>query len=179
MSRGKFKKKTKGRSALFLLLLLLLLLSLSVGGVAAYLSMTSNVAQNTFTAANQPSVTVTDTTVTVSPNDGYGVYLRLAVDVYWKHRTEANLILAEEPASGFALGGTGWKEIDGFYYYTSVITETTTLNLPVVIDSCTNGDYQLAAKVAAQVVQAVGTVDGGTKTAVEDAWGVTPQQITG
>ena len=177
MNRGKFKKKTKGRLALFLLLLLLLLLCLSVGGVAAYLSMSSNVAQNTFTAANQPSVTVTDTTVTVAPN-GYGVYLRLAVDVYWKHQSEENVILAEEPAAGYSVGGNGWRQIGNFYYYTSVITEPTTLALPVVLDNSTSGDYKLAANVAAQVVQAVGTVDDGTKTAVEDAWGVTPQQIT-
>jgi len=168
MNRSQSEKSRKRRTPLFWLFLTLLLLSLAFGGVSAYLSISSQSASNTFVNADQPGVKVNGTDVTVNPN-GYAVYLRVAVDVYWKN---GNSILAEEPTSGFAIGGMNWKEIGGFYYYTAPITEAITVK-PVVLDNVSNGDYTLTATVAAQVIQAVGETDGDTPiSAVQDAWGV-------
>lgn len=180
MNHSQSKNSKKRRSPL-VWLLLLLLLSVSFGGVAAYLSMTSNVADNSFTNAQYPEVTVSGTTVTVNPN-GYEVFLRVSVDMCWENKSDPNTVLAEEPTSGFSIGGDDWNKIGDFYYYMSPISQTVSLT-PVTVSNLEKGNYTLVAKIAAQVIQAVGDTDpdaqGNTKPAVQDAWGVTPEQIKG
>lgn len=168
MARERSEHSQKRRTILFWLLLALVVLSLAVGGVSAYLSISAASAQNTFSNAGAPGVAVDGTTVTVTPN-GYAVYLRAAVDLSWKN---GNAILAEEPSGDYITAGNSWVKIGDFYYYTSPITSTTSVTIGV--SGAAKGDYTLAATVAAQVIQAVGTVDGGSTTAVQAAWGVAP-----
>ena len=171
MSHSQSEKKNKRRSPLFWCLLALLLLSLTVGGISAYLSMSSTTVSNTFTNAGYPTVTVNGTTVVVEPN-GYPVYLRVAVDADWQKDGE---ILPEEPAITFTTGGNGWMaKGDGFYYYTSPITAHSTLPLPVASVSPAKDGYTVNINVAAQVVQAVGSTDESNMPAMQDAWGVSP-----
>lgn len=168
MDRGRSEHSQKRRATLFWLLVALVVVSLTVGGVSAYLSISADSGSNTFTTADAPVVTVNGTTVTVTPN-GYAVYLRAAVDLSWKN---GNAILAEEPSGNYITAGSNWKKIDDFYYYTSPITST--ISVTIGVSGAVKGDYTLAATVAAQVIQAVGTVDGGSTTAVQAAWGVAP-----
>lgn len=167
MNRGQTEHTKKKNKTVFWLLLAAVVLSLAAGGVSAYLSMASNSVTNEFTEAGYPTVTVDGTSVSVNPN-GYGVYLRIAVDAYWEKDGE---ILPEEP-TGYTVS-SDFKKIGDFYYYRSVITEATTITPVVTYTAATNGD-SLAVNVAAQIIQAVGETDDGTKTAVQDAWGVTP-----
>lgn len=185
MSHSQSEKK-KRRSPLFWILLLLLL-SLTVGGVSAYLSMSSGSVTNTLENAPYPEVSVNNMTVTVAPK-GYAVFLRVAVDAALEKNGSADTILAVEPVVDVdTIVDSGWKKIDGFYYYPQVITAGTvdgTVSLKPILESklsnvATPDGYHLVVHVAAQVIQAVGTTDTGDVPAVKDAWGVTEAQITG
>ena len=155
------------------------LLGTATAGVYAYLSMTSSPAEQDFPLAEYPVVTVNGTSVTVAPK-GYAVYLRVAVDANWQ---KDGVIYLEEPVGAYTCND-GWIQLDDtFLYYRSVIqledaNGSITLT-PIIVNDVTKEDYTLEVNMAAQVVQAVGMTDDGTKTAVEAAWGVTPQQITG
>lgn len=173
MNRGQTEYTKKKNKTVFWLLLAAVVLSLAVGGVSAYLSMASQSVTNKFTKAGYPTVTVDGASVTVDPK-GYGVYLRIAVDACWKYEGK---ILPEEP-TGYTVS-SDFNKIGNYYYYPSVITKPTTIPSVVTYTAAKNGDYSLAVNVAAQIIQAVGETDDGTKTAVQDAWGVTPQQIKG
>lgn len=178
MKRDHSEAKRKYRPIVWLLAVVLLL-GTTVAGVYAYLSMTSPAVAHEFALAEHPGVTVNGTSVTVAPK-GYAVYLRVAVDANWQ---KDGVIYPEEPVGAFTCND-GWVQLDDtFFYYRSVIqlddpTGSITL-APISVNSVTKEGYDLVVNVAAQVVQAVGTTDDGTQTAVEAAWGVTPQQITG
>ena len=166
MSRHQSEKKNKG---ILWILLAILLLSLLVGGVSAYLSMSTAGASNTLVKASQPAVTVSGTTVQLDTK-GYAVYLRVAVDAdYWQDE----LVMPGEPTVNFTTGDD-WIAQDGFYYYMPVLQgSSVTLELPVSVSGSTDDGYEIKLNVAAQVIQAVGTLDGSDITAVEDAWSVT------
>lgn len=167
-----FEKKKKN-GYLVVVLLAVLLLGLTVGGVAAFLSMSSG-ATNTFTKAEQPGVSVSGTAVTVDPK-GYSVYLRVAVEAGW----ELNGVLLPDEATEYTVSGE-WKKIGDFYYYPGVISGDTPVTVtPVSYQSATKDGYSLTVNVAAQIIQAVGETDGDDVPAVQNAWGVTPEQITG
>ena len=173
MSGNQPEIKNRRRYLTIVLVLAALLLTMAVGGVSAFLSMSSSTS-NTFSDADQPTVTVSGTSVTVDPK-GYGVYLRVAIDAAW---VENGMISTEEPTE-YTISDK-WKEIDGFYYYTEVISGTTpTTVTPVTYTAITKDGYTLTVNVAAQIIQAAGTTDGENIPAVQDAWGVTPEQITG
>lgn len=187
MSYSKSENKKKRRSPLLVLLLLLLLLSLAVGGVSAYLSMSSGSVSNTLTEAPYPSVSVNNMTVSVQPK-GYAVFLRVAVDTALEKTGSSDTVLAVEPVVNVdAIVDPGWKKIGDFYYYPQLITAETvdgTVNLNPIVESKLSGvttpnGYKLAVHVAAQVIQAIGTTDDGDIPAVVAEWGVTKEQITG
>ena len=170
MSSSQSEKKRRSPAAL--LLLALLLLSLSVGGVSAYLSMASGNVENTFTNAPYPTVKVEGSSIKVDPN-GYGVYLRVAVDPCWQSTADASSILAGEPAVGYSIAeSVDWKKIGDFYYHTKVITTAETISFPLTVGEVEENGYKVVVNLAAQIVQAVGETDDGTQTAVENAWGV-------
>ena len=166
MSRRQTEKKNRGT---LWILLLILLLCLLVGGVSAYLSMYASGTSNTLTKASQPAVTVSGKTVVVDTK-GYAVYLRVAVDADYQ---QDGMVMPGEPAVTFTTG-EDWIAQDGFYYYTTPLEGgLVPVILPVSVSEASDAGYTVKLNVAAQVVQAVGTLDGSTVTAVEDAWGIT------
>lgn len=175
MSNSQSKKKR--RSPAGLLLLALVLLSLTVGGVSAYLSMSSRDTTSILTNAKHPTVTVNGTDVTVTmPANPYGAYLRIAVDANW---VKSGSVIPQEPAGAYSIDANNWEKIGDFYYYKKVITETSTLKTITINSLTAPADCSLVVNVAAQVIQAIGTTDTGNIPAVEAEWGVTKEQITG
>ena len=166
------RKEVKKGRILAVALISVALLTLIIGGVLAYLAMSSNIT-NEFTLAQQPTVTVDGTTVTVDPQ-GYSVYLRVAIDAAWELD---GIQLPEEPTQ-YAVA-EGWKQIGGFYYYPMVISGSEPVTVtPVTYGAAEKDGYQLTVHVAAQIVQAVGSTDEDGIPAVQAAWGVTPEEIT-
>lgn len=149
---------------------------------AAYV-MTSVSIVNSFSTDINPVIAVdADYTVSVTSST-YPVYLRAAVVVYWKTMNEN--ILAEAP-SGYTLETSDeWKFHNGFYYYcqpvqvgSDIPPVSTKLVAPVEGQSGYQVGCTLVADLSVQAVQAVGTVDNGSLTAVEQAWGV-PTSLSG
>lgn len=174
MFRRQSENTKKSRANTIWIVVSILLLSLTVGGVSAYLSMSSGSVSNTFIEADSPTVSVDGTTVTIDSN-GYAVYLRVAVDADW---VNGNVIMPGEPAVQFTVGTNGWGKHGSFYYYTSpIMGSNVSVPLPVSADASNDG-YSLKINVAAQIIQAVGTVDNTTTTAVMDAWGVNFPEAT-
>lgn len=189
MARGAHEIPGKNKLPVRGLILLLLLLALAVGGVTAFLSTSDGPLTNNFPIEDHPSLGVNpsendnpqynnDIVInTISGgSSGYAVYLRAKVLVNWVNANGD--ILAEMPVAGQGRDyeltvSNQWREINGIYYYTSVIQKNGTIEPPVTITNAVNKTgYQLKVTVLAQTVQAVGETDDGSKTAVEDAWGV-------
>lgn len=174
-------------------LVLLALLSLISGGVAAYLTYSTPVIENTFTADKDfnPVIQETfqdnvksDVSVSVPATEDYAVYIRAAIVATWRRgSTEPagqEILLAQGPVAGtdyeinLNLTNTGWFQKDGFYYYRPMVNpggQTTNL-----INSCkplvTKEGYVLNVEIIAQTIQALGTTDADETPAVTYAWGV-------
>lgn len=182
MARGKYEAPRKRRPPIFWILLVLAVLGTTTGGVAAYLSLSSGEVTNKFDNGPQPEVWVNPINTITVRDVGYAVYLRAAVVVNWKN--DSGEILADMPVkdTDYSLSlGEGWKNIDGFYYYTSKIqTNITTAPVVTVTAKTEKPGYELQVTVIAQTIQAIGQTDGNTPVdAVKDAWGVTGEEITG
>lgn len=164
MANGKFETPKKRRFPLHWLLLVLVVMSLSAGSVTAYLSMSAGPAQSTLSLAQMPTVTVEGGSVTITSPD-CEVYLRVAVVA---NTTDSGSIKAG--TSEYVRSYTGWTKInDMIYEYnnslapgTYSLSEQLGLNIP---DNAT---------VAAQVIQAVGTIDNGDQSAKANAWNWSP-----
>lgn len=163
--------------------LILAVLSMSFGGAWAYLHhSTKDAVINQFAVDEHPAAVVDESNRVKLNNTDYAVYLRAAVTVNWKG---SSTVLAAMPVKGTDYTetlGDGWfLHTDGFYYYRKAVTKDNNQTTPVVTitEVVPRTGYTLVANIAVQSVQAVGTVDGGTTTAVEDAWGITPAQIGG
>lgn len=160
-----------------------LLLMASIGTVYAYLSATAEGPTDTFIPAisTDPSVSVTSQTATATasvtvPSAGYPVYVRAAVVVNW---TKDGAICATPKDATYSVDADGWTKIDHFYYYNSAIDASNDVvlqNTITVIYTEVDG-YEVQVQVIAQTIQAVGTVDNGEISAVEDAWGVRPSEF--
>lgn len=178
MRRHLYRKKRKSSTAILLLILVFLLLCAVTGGVAAYLSASSEPVSNQFDVQSHPNLTVnSDNSITVSGTP-YAVYIRAAVVVNWK--TGSGSIVADMPVQGTDYNqtiGSGWEKKGDFYYYNSPILgaqqSTTTSPVVTVTPITSSDDRTLSVTVVAQAIQAVGEMDDGTKAVVE-AWGVTP-----
>ena len=182
MARGKYEAPHKRRSPIFGILLALVIFGATTGGVAAYLSLSSGEVTNKFDNG-PPSVVEVNADNTITVRDlGYAVYLRAAVVINWIN--DSGEILADVPVkdTDYSLSlGDGWKNIDGFYYYSSKIQADTKTDPVVTMTTKTvKAGYELKITVIAQTVQAIGQTDGNTPVdAVKDAWGVTEAEITG
>ena len=175
------------------LLILLAVLSLSTGTVIAYLAAASNPVVNTFTPETQVNPVVSETiennvksNVAVNVgNPGYAVYVRAAIIATWKKTvtnddgttTEYVHSIAPIPDTDYYLDlnlGANWTQKDGYYYYSQPVISG---NTDVLIKSCKplkdapEEDYTLSVEIIAQTIQALGTTDDGSKSAVQDAWG--------
>lgn len=177
MRHGKFQSQKSKISPALLVILILAVLGTSFGGVRAYLSLlATDHVSNSFSIDSDPELSVDSNHYVTVKNTNYPVYLRAAVVVNWMR--DDKTILADMPAgTDYSLSpGENWfLHTDGFYYYNQAVSNGT-LKTPVVTlrSSKTNGDYKLVVNVAVQAIQAVGTTDEGSVTAVVDAWKVQP-----
>lgn len=177
MRHGKFQAPRRRISPAIWVVLILAVLGISIGGVRAYLSHSGGQVSNEFTTDNHPMITVRDDySVTVTAD--YAVYLRAAVVVNWK--SGSGKLLAVQP-EGYSLTlGNNWvKHSDGFFYYRKAVNNGD--EIPPVIQTVAppgedsqyyKEDYTLAANVAVQAIQALGTTDTDDKPAVTAAWDI-------
>ena len=177
MHHGKFETPRRQFSPTVWIVLLLAVTAMSLGGVGAYLlHSTEKPVTNTFVTEAIPQISVSDDYKVTVSNTNYPVYLRAAVVVNWKS-TNGKTVLATMPVEGtdytVNTDNTGWKQVGNFYYYETPVSNGT-IEAPIVTVNGTKTNYELVADVAVQAIQAVGTVDGGTTPAVENAWGLTP-----
>lgn len=174
MRHGKYQTPGRKISPLLLVLLVLALMSTTFGGVWAYLSHSAEPVSNTFTTDTDPVISVDSGYKVSVSNTQYPVYLRAAVVVNWKSADNSSVIMSV-PVEGVDYKISGdWSKLDGnFYYYKQAVTSGT-VDTPIVTLLGTKTGYTLVADVAVQAVQAIGKTDDGSKSAVEDAWGISP-----
>ena len=172
MSRGKFQTRRRRMFPVFWILLILALMGTAFGGVWAYLSLSAEPVSNTFAPDTDPVVSVDGGYQVTVSNTQYAVYLRAAVVVNWKS-TDNGSVIFSKPVEGVDYKVNGdWSKLDGdFYYYKEAVTNGT-IDAPIVTLTGIKTGYTLVADVAVQAVQAIGQTDDGTKSAVEDAWGI-------
>lgn len=167
--------------------------------VSAYLFASNGPVKNEFTAATEPSISITESTdnpLTLKENvavdvgnPGYAVYVRAAIVVNWVDEygnvysikpvlgQDYEMSLNTEPGGSWLYNGN-----DGYYYHKDFVVAGQT---GVLIASCYQTavaptGYSLSVEIIAQTIQAVGTTDKdeyGNEVevgipAVTDAWGV-------
>lgn len=171
MRHGKFQSPRRKISPALWVVLILAVLGMSFGGVRAYLSHSGGQVSNEFTTDNHPMITVGDDySVTVTAD--YAVYLRAAVVVNWDN-SNTDTILAAKSGEYTLTPGTGWIRHGDFYYYKQPVTKDNPTTTPVVsVNGSTKVGYTLAANVAVQAIQALGTTDTDDKPAVTAVWGI-------
>lgn len=159
--------------------------------VFAYLSTSSDLVVNSFTAAPETDPVIAETTnnpLTLKEDvrvyvgaPGYPVYVRAVILVTWEDG--AGKVHAQKPVEGqdyeIVLNNTDWfKSGEYFYHRNPVDSDGYT---QVLVDTCYQKQvgpdgYQLHVQIIAQTIQALGMTDGNTgvdpKPAVTDAWGI-------
>lgn len=180
--------QSKRKRILPVFLTVLLIAAVTVATVYAYLKTQTPAVENTFSAAQDPEATITESfdpntekkDVAVQVGDtGYSVYVRAAIVMTWKNAENGD-VLATKPVAGvdytITLNDSDWFEKDGYYYHIDAVpSEGTTANL---IISCkpiagqAPAGYGLNVEIVAQTIQSAGTTDTGDTPAVTDAWGV-------
>lgn len=180
--------QSKRKRILPVILAVLFVIAVTVATVYAYLKTSTPAVENTFSAAQDPEVTITESfdpdtekkNVAVKVGDtGYSVYIRAVIVVTWKNAENGD-VLATKPVAGtdyeISLNTSDWFEKDGFYYYKAPVpSKGTTADL---IISCkpiagkTPAGYGLNVEIVAQTIQSAGKTDAGDIPAVTDAWGV-------
>ena len=163
MARGKYETRIKRRFPLWLVIVLAILMCMTMGGVSAYLSMSSG-ASNTLAVETHPVVTVSGTTVTVI-DPGYEVYVRVMVVA---NQTSGSNVVAGNYTCSLT-DTTNWFEHGGFWYYKNPVKNTSITPTFTSPDGATVTMY-------AQAIQAVGTTNTNDNSegtpAVQDAWDV-------
>ena len=178
MSHSKYRSPKRNITPILCVLLILAALSTCFCGAWAYLLHSADSpVSNQFTPDNHPVISVNGSNQVSVTDTDYSVYLRAAVTVNWKG--SGNTIILAAPAEGTDYSvttGNGWSlQSDGFYYYSQQVTEgSQTTPVVTVTQKTSRTGYSLVTDIAVQAVQALGTVDGGTTSAVLDAWDVTP-----
>ena len=180
--------QSKRKRILPVFLAVLFVIAGTVATVYAYLKTSTPAVNNTFSAAQDPEATITESfdpetekkNVAVKVGDtGYSVYVRAVIVVTWKNAENGD-VLATKPVAGtdyeISLNTSDWFEKDGFYYHEEPVpSKGTTADL---IISCkpiagkTPAGYGLNVEIVAQTIQAAGKTDAGDIPAVTDAWGV-------
>lgn len=156
-----------------------LLLSACIGTVYAYLSASAAGPTDSFQIANsknpkvsvsvtqeQPTESIATASVTV-PSAGYEVYVRAIVVVNWVNNGQ---ICATPDGASYEVTADDWiPRGDGFYYYKQKV-DSLSDSFKVTYDNIDG--YDVRVQVICQTIQADGTTDVGTDSAVSDAWGV-------
>lgn len=176
----------KRRRLLPVLLAVTFVIAVTVATVYAYLSAQTDTVTNTFSADEDPSLTISENFDKQTKSDvfvqvgetGYTVYVRAAIVVTWKD--DNGNVLATKPVAGtdytIVLNESDWFEEDGFYYHKEPVPSGGSTK--ELIDSCapisgkTPEGYGLNVEIIAQTIQAKGTTDDDGTSAVTDAWGV-------
>lgn len=163
MARGKFEKKKRIFPVVWILVMLIILGS-TAGGVAAYLSTSSQESKTTFTVAQMPTVTADGDIVVINSPDCEKVFLRVAVAA---NEMYGDNIVADTVS--YVTSSTGWTKINDVIYEYGTPLEPGTYSLSEL-------ELKLPANatVAAQVIQAVGTIDNGDQSAKANAWNGSP-----
>lgn len=185
MYQGKRTKRSGGGLRKFLLLgaVLALVLAVSVSVTFAFLVDKKDTVTNVFEPV-KVSCKISEkfdgnkkTEVTVENTGDIPAYIRVAVVVN-KADDDGNIVAGTvEEGKGSFTPGTGWvKHKDGYYYYTSAVTNgESTENL---IGGTGGIDLTgIRVTILAEAIQAGGGT--GTETAVQDAWGVDPTTLGG
>ena len=162
-----------------------LLLSACIGTVYAYLSASAAGPTDSFQIADsknpevsvsvsvtqeQPTESIATASVTV-PSAGYEVYVRAIVVVNWVNNGQ---ICATPNGASYEVTADNWTPRgDGFYYYNqAVYSLNDSLNDSFKVTYSNIDGYDVQVQVICQTIQADGTTDVGTDSAVFDAWGV-------
>lgn len=181
-SRRRSARRHGGRP-LALLLALILVVGAAAGGTVAWLTQTTQTANNNFSygtvscAINESFNGTTKSNVTVTNTGNTPAYIRAACIVNWVD-AQGNIV-ANVPADytySLSIPGAGWTAgKDGYYYYNGVVAPdaTTTGSLLTCTSSpSADGKYKLSVKVIASAVQAT------PSTAVNEAWPGNPLGIS-
>lgn len=181
-SRRRSARRHGGRP-LALLLALILVVGAAAGGTVAWLTQTTETANNNFSygtvscAINESFNGTTKSNVTVTNTGNTPAYIRAACIVNWVD-AQGN-IAANVPADytySLSIPGAGWTAgSDGYYYYNGVVDANKTTEGSLL--TCTSshpegGEYTLSVKVIASAVQAT------PSTAVNEAWPGNPFGIS-
>lgn len=187
MYRNKRANKTNRKPWLSALLVVLLVLSVSTTGVFAYLKLSTQKADNSFTSAQSVNPQIKEEAfdgkvkknVTVNVGEtGYSVYVRAAVVVTWQD--EAGNVYITPPVAGtdysISYGTDNWtqEERDGYWYYKSAV-ESGGETAPLITEcrplkAAPIEGYTLNVKVIAQTIQCAGFTDADGSSAIQNAW---------
>ena len=178
----------KRRRVFLILITVLFVLAVTLATVYAYLQTQTDATENSFSAATDPEITVTETfkdnvksNVAVKVGESpYSVYVRVAVVVTWKDAENGN-VMAMAPVAGtdytISLNTTDWfLHTDGYYYHKSPVAGGSSTS--ILINSCAPiaekvpDGYKLNVEIVAQAIQSEGKTDVGDIPAVTDAWNV-------
>ncbi len=178
----------KRRRVFLILITVLFVLAVTLATVYAYLQTQTGATENSFSAAIDPEITVTETfkdnvksNVAVKVGESpYSVYVRVAVVVTWKDAENGN-VMAMAPVAGtdytISLNTTDWfLHTDGYYYHKNPVAGGSSTS--ILINSCAPiaakvpDGYKLNVEIVAQAIQSEGKTDVGDIPAVTDAWKV-------
>ncbi|MBR5264357.1 MAG: hypothetical protein IKV50_06660 [Clostridia bacterium] len=180
--------QSKRKRILPVFLAVLFVIAVTVATVYAYLKTSTPAVENTFSAAQDPEATITESfdpntekkNVAVKVGDtGYSVYVRAVIVVTWKNAENGD-VLAIKPVAGtdyeISLNDSEWFEKDGFYYHKAAVesgdSTAVLINSCAPIDGKTPAGYGLNVEIVAQTIQAAGKTDAGDIPAVTKAWKV-------
>lgn len=172
-----------------MLLSILLLLTVVAGGTLAYVVAKTGMVENQFEKVQVScEVLAEDNEVKLRNTSDVEAYIRAAIVVNWMD--EDGNLLGVAPVKttagnsghyAYDLNETVWEKDaeTGFYYYVEKVAArvgTTDALLSNITITKPEGfeDYELSIEVLAEAIQADGVTADGTKTAYQDAWGVTP-----
>ena len=172
MSQGKYEvPKTKKKNAaslrkrkLALALSLVLILGAAIGGTMAY--FTDNSLSGTSFSVGQVSCSVSQegNRYIVTNEGNVPVYVRAAVVVNWVN--ENGVIQWTKPMPDIRFENSAWKEVDGYYYFQSVLDAKSTVNGPsVTVSEIPPTGFSPKIQFLVEAIQ---------QGAAQEAWGYSP-----
>lgn len=179
------KNSGKGKKSVAVITAVSLLLALAVGGTVAYIAAKSALIKNQFQPAQVScEVLVNGNQISVKNTSDVSAYIRAAIVVNWMDSAGNVYGIAPVENTDYVLtiNTAGWKESDGFYYWTDPVPADTDITTALVENIEVSGtapssEYQLSVEVVAEAIQAEGLKNG--VKAVKDAWGVDPESLKG
>lgn len=191
----KRERKLIMRFVLLLASCAVLIFALATPTIARYVSKAGNDVENDFAPASSVTATVnggklsngsmSNVYISIDQTIQYPVYVRVAILVNYKNGGDVFFLFGDDKGYSLNLNLSGkWKEIEDsdnftvFYYYTEpLISNSRTEDLISSLTATSKpsnvpAGYDLDVEIIVETVQAIGK--NGTVTALEDAWGITP-----